>query len=57
MDAALNAIGLQREIVTVVGGFSAALALARATDLIATVPERHSGELRAQFFHSQVLRC
>ncbi|MBK9656431.1 MAG: LysR family transcriptional regulator [Rhodanobacteraceae bacterium] len=47
MDAALNAIGLQREIVTVVGGFSAALALARATDLIATVPERHSGELRA----------
>lgn len=47
MDAALNAIGLQREIVTVVGGFSAALALARATDLIATVPERHSGGLRA----------
>jgi DNA-binding transcriptional LysR family regulator len=39
--------GLQRQIVTVVSGFSAALALARASDLIATVPERHTGNLRA----------
>ena len=29
------------------GGFSAALALARASDLIASVPERHTGNLRA----------
>ena len=32
---------------TIVGGFSAALALARASDLIASVPERHTGNLRA----------
>lgn len=30
----------------IVGGFSTALALARTTDLIATVPERHTGSLR-----------
>ena len=30
-----------------VGGFSAALALARASDLIASVPERHTEGLRA----------
>lgn len=47
IDAALAALGLEREIVTTVGGFSAALALARATDLIASVPERHTGSLRA----------
>jgi DNA-binding transcriptional LysR family regulator len=38
---------LEREVVTIVGGFSAALALARASDLIASVPERHTGNLRA----------
>ena len=32
---------------TVVGGYSEALALARASDLIATVPERYTGNLRA----------
>ena len=36
-----------RKIVTIVGGFSTALALARASDLIASVPERHTGNLRA----------
>jgi DNA-binding transcriptional LysR family regulator len=46
VDAALEAGGGQRRIVTIVGGFAAALALARATDLIATVPERHSGPMR-----------
>lgn len=46
MDEALEALGLQREIITVVGGFSAALALARASDLIATVPARHTQNLR-----------
>ena len=40
-------LGLEREIVTIVGGFSTALALARASDLIASVPERHTGKLRA----------
>jgi DNA-binding transcriptional LysR family regulator len=47
IDEALNPFGLEREIVTIVGGFSAALALARASDLIASVPERHTGNLRA----------
>jgi DNA-binding transcriptional LysR family regulator len=47
IDEALRALGLEREITTVVGGFAAALALARGSDLIASVPERHTGNLRA----------
>jgi len=47
IDDALSPLGLERKIVTIVGGFSTALALARATDLIASIPERHSGKLRA----------
>ncbi|MBW8843774.1 MAG: LysR family transcriptional regulator [Burkholderiales bacterium] len=46
VDEALAALGLQRDIVTTVAGFSEALALARHSDLIATVPERHTGNLR-----------
>lgn len=46
IDEALSPLGLERQIVTIVGGFSAALALARASDLIASVPERHTGNLR-----------
>ncbi|MGL4315044.1 MAG: LysR family transcriptional regulator [Pseudomonas sp.] len=47
LDQAIQALGLEREIATTVGGFSIALSLARASDLIATVPERHTGNLRA----------
>ncbi|MDW5442845.1 LysR family transcriptional regulator [Polaromonas sp. SM01] len=47
IDEALKALGLERDIGTVVGGFSSALALARASDLIASVPERHTEGLRA----------
>jgi DNA-binding transcriptional LysR family regulator len=47
IDEALKLLGLEREIVTFVDSFSAALALARASDLIASVPERHTGYLRA----------
>jgi DNA-binding transcriptional LysR family regulator len=47
VDEALEAIELTRDIVTIVAGFSTALALARATDLIASVPERHTESLRA----------
>jgi DNA-binding transcriptional LysR family regulator len=47
IDDALVTVGLEREIATTVGGFAAALALARASDLVATVPERHTGDLRA----------
>lgn len=46
IDEALNPLNLERDIVTSVGGFATALALARASDLIATVPERHTGCLR-----------
>jgi len=47
VDEALRSVGLQREIVTTVSGFSTALALARTSDLIATVPDRHTISLRA----------
>lgn len=50
IDEALKALGLERNIATIVGGFSTALALARASDLIASVPERHTGNLRAGMF-------
>ena len=46
IDEALELLGLTREVVTIVGGFSAALALAGGSDLIASVPERHTGNLR-----------
>ncbi|MEO6742048.1 MAG: LysR family transcriptional regulator [Chthoniobacteraceae bacterium] len=46
IDEALKAFGQEREIVTIVGGFATALALARGSDLIASVPERHTGNLR-----------
>lgn len=46
VDEALEPLALKRNVTTIVGGFSAALALARSSDLIATVPERHTGNLR-----------
>ncbi|QCY12055.1 LysR family transcriptional regulator [Pseudomonas sp. MPC6] len=46
IDEALASRELERQIVTIVAGFSTALALARATDLIASVPERHTASLR-----------
>lgn len=46
VDAALLPLGLERAIVATVAGFSPALALARDSELIATVPERHTGRLR-----------
>jgi DNA-binding transcriptional LysR family regulator len=45
MDDALNELGLKRDIITIVAGFSAAIALARASDLVASVPQRHVGNL------------
>lgn len=47
LDTALAKLGLKREIATVVGSFATALSLARHSELIATVPERHTGNLRA----------
>lgn len=50
IDKALSEVGLERKIVTIVGGFATALGLARASDLIASVPERHTGNLRAGMY-------
>jgi len=47
IDEALAPLGLTREIATIVGGFSTALALARGSDLVASVPERQTTNLRA----------
>lgn len=46
VDVALAPLGLERETAVTVVGFSAALALARASALVASVPERHTGDLR-----------
>lgn len=51
IDEAARRAGLERRIATVVSGFSTALALARDTDLVAAVPDRHTGGLR-QGLHS-----
>lgn len=50
VDEAVEQQGFERETAVVVAGFSAALALARGSDLVATVPERHTGNLRAGMF-------
>lgn len=50
VDEAARVAGLERRIVTVVNGFSTAIALARETDLIATVPERHTEGLRKDVY-------
>jgi len=54
IDEALKELGLERQIATIVGSFSAALALARASELIVSVPERYTGNLRADM-HSFAL--
>ncbi len=46
IDDWLAPAGVRRNIVSEVSGFAAALALARASDLIATVPKRHTEALR-----------
>jgi DNA-binding transcriptional LysR family regulator len=50
IDEALRAVGLQRTVGTIVSSFLAALALAQASDLIASVPERHTVGRRAGMF-------
>ena len=46
VDEAARTAGADRRIGIIVNGFAAAIALARDTDLIATVPERHTEGLR-----------
>jgi DNA-binding transcriptional LysR family regulator len=47
IDDALGLLGLTRAIAVIVGGFSTAVAMSRDSGLIASVPERHTGNLRA----------
>jgi DNA-binding transcriptional LysR family regulator len=47
IDEAMQPHGIVRAIGTIVDAFAGAVALARGSDLIATVPERHTGTLRA----------
>lgn len=54
VDRALDPLGLRRDIAVVVGSFAEALALARGSDLIASVPERSTQALR-DGLHSFVL--
>lgn len=46
IDDTLAGLGLERRVATVVGSFGAALALARATDLVATVPARYTAGMQ-----------
>lgn len=47
VDTVLRKHDLEREIGVVVGGFASAIAIARSTDLVASVPEKHTVSLRA----------
>ncbi len=47
VDDAVMALKAERVVCAYVDGFAGALALARGSDLIATIPERHTGVLRA----------
>ncbi len=50
VDEALAKLGLERRIATTVSSFTSALALASASDMVASVPERHTGNLRDGMF-------
>jgi DNA-binding transcriptional LysR family regulator len=50
VSRALAAAGMTRDVAAIVSGFSTAIALARQTDLIATVPERHTRALLSGTF-------
>jgi DNA-binding transcriptional LysR family regulator len=49
IDDALQALGVTRQIHTIVAGFATAIALARDTDLIASVPERYIAQRNELF--------
>lgn len=46
IDQSLLELGFERNVMATVDGFAAALALARVSDLVATVPEKHTATLR-----------
>ncbi|MEW6644724.1 MAG: LysR family transcriptional regulator [Pseudomonadota bacterium] len=50
VDEHLEVLGLQREVAAIVGSFTTAVALARRSDLVATVPTRHTETMRKGMF-------
>jgi DNA-binding transcriptional LysR family regulator len=48
VEEALAALRLERHVMTTVSGFATAIAVARGSDLVATVPEQHTAALRAR---------
>ena len=46
IEAALSGLGLERHVTTTVSGFATAIAIARGSEMVATVPERHTAALR-----------
>lgn len=46
LDTALDAMGLSRNVAVLVDSFAAALGIVRGSDLVASVPERHTAALR-----------
>lgn len=50
VDEALERIGLIRNVKVAVGGFGPAIALARASDVVATVPEKHTAGLARNLY-------
>jgi DNA-binding transcriptional LysR family regulator len=47
VEDALAVLGLERNVITTVSGFATAIAVARRSDMVATVPEKHTAGLRA----------
>lgn len=50
IDVALTALGANRTVAAVVGGFTTAIALARTSELVASVPARHTSSSRDGMF-------
>ncbi|MEZ5344889.1 MAG: LysR family transcriptional regulator [Pyrinomonadaceae bacterium] len=50
VDRELQKLGFERKVVAAVDGFSAALTLARSTEFVVCVPEKHTLNLRSEMF-------
>ena len=50
VDLPFLPVGIERRVETVVSGFTAALSFARLSDMVATVPDRHTANLRTGMF-------
>lgn len=50
IDEALTVLGANRKVAAVVGGFATAIALTRTSELVASVPERHTAGARDGMF-------